>query len=201
MCPHASKGEIVWPDLESSYVDEFGRIDRAVYEIARQVWPAVVPAIRRTLRDLHAGQRVMIKAAALVSRKLNEDPEKLTNLHGYLYRTFIRLLNEEFEKEGKHAEFNRAVLAKNELEAQQSDAAIFEKILISQLLSRADAKTRIMFRLLLLGHTFEDIARQQNTQSNHLRSEWSKELRRLAALIEAETRETERNALKSRKRQ
>ena len=200
MCPHNSKSEVVWPDLDSSYVDEFGRIDRIVYEIARQVWPAVVPAIRRTLRDLHAGQRVMIKAAALVSRKLDDNPEKLENVHGYLYRTFIRLLNEEFATEGKHAEFNRAVLARNELEAQQSDAAIFDKILISQLLSRAGAKTRILFHLRLLGHTFEDIARQQNTQSNLLRSEWSKELRRLAEMIESETREAERQALNSRKR-
>lgn len=200
MRPQIPKAEIVWPDLNSSYIDEFGRIDRAVYEIARQVWPAVVPAIRRTLRDLPAGQSVMIKAAALVSRKLKENPEKFTNVHGYLYRTFIRLLNEEVEKEGKHAEFNREVAAKNELEAEQSDAAVFEKILIGQLLSRADPKTRKIFRLRLLGHTFEDIAKQQNTPSNLLRSEWSKEIRRLAAIIEAETREAERQALKSRKR-
>lgn len=200
MPPHNFKPEIVWPDLNSSYIDEFGRIDRAVYEIARQVWPAVVPAIRRTLRDLHAGQRVMIKASALVSRKLMENPEKLTNIHGYLYRTFIRLLNEEAEKEGKHAEINREVLAKNELEAEQSDAAVCEKILIGQLLSRADPRTRKIFRLRLLGHTFEDIAKQQNTQSNQLRSEWSKEIRRLAAIIDAETREAERQALNSRPR-
>jgi DNA-directed RNA polymerase specialized sigma24 family protein len=197
MCPHA-KAEIVWPELDSSYVDEFGLIDGAIYEIAREVWPAVVPSILRTLRDLQAGQTTMMKAAALVSRKLNENPEKITNVHGYLYRTFIRLLNYEIEKEGKHAEFDRVLSEKNQLEAAQLDEALFEKILVSQLLARIDSKTRIMLQLRMLGYTFEEIAREQDKQSNHLRSEWSKVIRRLAAIIESEMREAERQASKPR---
>jgi len=52
----------------------------------------------------------------------------------------------------------------------------------------------------MLGHTFEEIASAQNMQSNHLRSEWSKEIRRLAALIELETRESERQVLQHKQR-
>lgn len=198
MCPHILQPEVTWPDLESSYIDEFGLIDRAVYDISRQVWPAVMPYIRRTVRDLQAGQIVMMKAAALVSRKVNESPQEITNVHGYLYRTFIHLLSKEVEKQGKHAERNLAMLAKNEASAEESDEAIYEKILIHQLLARADSQTRKIFELRTLGHTFEEIASAQKMQSNHLRSEWSKEIRRLASLIESETRESERQVLEHR---
>jgi DNA-directed RNA polymerase specialized sigma24 family protein len=172
--------EITWPDLDSSYTDEFGRIDRTIYEIARKIWPLVVPSILRLLRDLQAGQAVMMKAAALVSRKLSEDPQKITNLHGYLYRTFIHLLKEKAEKEGRHAELNRAMLLKSEASAKRSDEAIYEIILIHQLLKRADPDTRAALELRLIGHTFEEIAKWRGMNSNHLRSEWSKEIRRLA---------------------
>ncbi len=183
MPPHISKSEIVWPDLDSSYVDEFGFIDRAVYDMARELWPRAVPSILRTVRDLHAGQTLMLKAAALVSRKLSENPEQIANVHGYLYRTFIRLLNDEVAKEGKHAEFNQVLLTRNEARGKQTDSGIFNRILISQILPRVDPRTRILFRLRILGHTFEEIAKRQNRQSNHVRSEWSKLIRRLAAVI------------------
>src|SRR5690349_24988583 len=133
MSPHVLEPEVTWPHLESSYVDEFGLIDRAVYEVGRNIWPAVVPYIRRTVRDLQAGQIVMMKAAALVSRKVNENPQQITSVHGYLYRTFIHLLTKEVETEGKHAELNLAMLLKNGA-GEESDASIYEKILIHQLL-------------------------------------------------------------------
>ena len=201
MSPHAPEPEVTWPDLDSSYVDEFGRIDRTVYEIARKAWPAVVPSVLRTLRDLQAGQTVMLKAAALVSRKLSEDPEKMTSVHGYLYRTFIHLLREEVEKEGKHAELNRVSLAKDEAAAEPSDELIYQRILIHQILERADPKTRKVFQLRMLGHTFEEIALELGFQSNHLRSLFSKEIHRLAGVIESETRESERRVLGQRRKQ
>ncbi len=201
MSSRVCRPEITWPDLDSSYTDEFGRIDRTIYETARNIWPVVVPSILRLLRDLQTGQAVMMKAAALVSRKVTEDPQKITNLHGYLYRTFIHLLKEEAEKEGRHAELNHAVLLKSEASAKQSDEAIYEIILIHQLLERADPETRAVLELRLIGHTFEEIARQRTMSSNHLRSEWSKKIRRLAAVIESETREAERKVLQHRHRQ
>lgn len=200
MSPHAAKPEIVWPDLDSSYVDEFGFINRTVYEIARNVWPAVVPSILRTLRDLHVGQTVMMKAAALVSRKLGEDAQKITSVHGYLYRTFIHLLSEEAQKEGKHAELNRTMLTTSDVSSRQSEEAAYEIVLIHQILERTDPETRKVFELRLLGYTFEEIAAQQGMRSNHLRSEWSKTIRRIAAAIESETRASERRLLRERPR-
>jgi hypothetical protein len=86
MPPHPQP-EILWPALGSSYLDEFGFIDQTVYDVARNVWPRAALSVARTLRDSQVGQRIMMKAAALVSRKLKEDPERITNLHGYLYKT------------------------------------------------------------------------------------------------------------------
>ena len=194
MCPHVLEPEVTWPELESSYVDEFGLIDREVYDVSRHVWPAVVPYIRRTLRDLQAGQIVMMKAAALVSRKVNENPQQISSVHGYLYRTFIHLLTKEVETEGKHAELNLSMLLKNGT-GEESDSSIYQKILIHQLLERADPETRRIFELRTLGHSFEEIAKNDDVQSNRLRSEWSKKVRHLAASIESETRESERQIL------
>ena len=191
MCPHVLETDITWPDLESSYIDEFGLIDHTVYKISRHVWPAVVPYIRRSLRDLAAGQILMMKAVALVSRKVNEDPQQITSVHGYLYRTFIHLLTSEVKKLGKHAELDLTVLLKTEAGKEVGDEAIYEKILIHQLLERADPETRLIFELRMLGHSFEEIAASRNVQSNRLRSEWSKKMRLLASLIESETRESE----------
>lgn len=200
MSPHTTKPEIVWPDLDSAYVDAFGPIDLAVYDIARHIWPAVTPSILRTLRDLHAGQTIMMKAVALVSRKLSEDPQRITSVHGYLYRTFMRLLREEVETEGKHAELNRSMLVSNESNAKQSDKGIYEVILIHQIMDRADPWTREVFQLRLLGHTYEEIAERFGMKSNYLRSEWSKELRRLVKVIAAATREYERKVSRQKRR-
>jgi len=200
MSPHGSKPEIAWPDLDASYVDAFGPIDVAVYDIARNIWPAVTSSVLRTLRDLHAGQTIMMKAVALVSRKLGEDPQRITSVHGYLYRTFMRLLREEAETEGKHAELNRTLLVSNEANPKQSDSAVYEVILIHQILERADAWTREVFQLRLLGHTYEEIAARFGMKSNHVRSEASKELRRLVKVIAAETREYERRVSRQKGR-
>jgi len=90
------------------------------------------------------------------------------------------LLKEKAEKEGRHAELNRAMWLKSEASAKQSDEAIYEIILIHQLLKRTDPDTRTALELRLIGHTFEEIAKWRGMNSNHLRSEWSKEVRRLA---------------------
>lgn len=198
MSSHVTKSEITWPDLDSSYVDEFGFIDQAVYEVARKVWPAVVPSILRSLRDLHAGQTVMLKAAALVSRKLGDDSVSISNLYGYLYRTFSRALRDEAEKEGKHAELNQVMLERDDVDYKQSDQSIHKRILIHQILERADPDTRSIFELLLLGHTLEEIAKTRGMASNRLRKNWSQEIRRLTAAINAEMREAERKALNYR---
>jgi DNA-directed RNA polymerase specialized sigma24 family protein len=198
MPPHPLKPEILWPDLGSSYVDEFGFIDQTVYEVARNVWPRVALSVARTLRDSQAGQRIMMKAAALVSRKLKEDPERITNLHGYLYKTFVRSLREELEREGRHAELGRASLVKNDVSRSQSDEALFQKILVHQILKRTDPRMRRIFELLLLGYSLEEIAKAQGTAANHLRSYWSREIRRLRTAIEAEVRRAELKVKPSR---
>ena len=200
MSPHANKPEIAWPNLDESYVDAFGPIDVAVYDVARNIWPAVIPSILGTLRDMHAGQTIMMKAVALVSRKLGEDPQRITSVHGYLYRTFMRLLREEAETEGKHAELNRTMLVGAEANTKQSDSAVYEVILIHQILDRADAWTREVFQLRLLGHTYEEIAAHFGMKSNHVRSEASKELRRLVKVIAAETRAYERKVSRRKSR-
>jgi hypothetical protein len=69
------------PELDEGYTDEFGPIDAAVYAAARALWPRARNHANAMLRDEGAGQRLLFKAAAAVSR---QDLAKLDDLNAYL---------------------------------------------------------------------------------------------------------------------
>lgn len=184
----------LWPELEDSYVDEFGPIDRAVYEIAPRLWPIAVALILRTIQDVSAGHRLMMKAVALVSRKVQEQPERMTSLHGYLFRTFSHLVSEELEKETKHGQLGLAH-TQARAAAKRSDSDVFSAILLQEVLSRADEWTREVAEMRVLGHTFDEIGRKYGMEGNYVRSKWSKGIARLAETIKMETEAAERKIL------
>src|SRR5687768_10774554 len=95
-----------WPKINEGYVDEFGFVDPDVHKLAGMVWPIAESLSLRAIQDSQAGQRLLVKTAALVTRKFAEHPERMTNLKGYILKTFCRLLSAETEKISKHAQLN-----------------------------------------------------------------------------------------------
>jgi DNA-directed RNA polymerase specialized sigma24 family protein len=186
--PHANP----WPEVQGAYLDEFGPIDPKVYTYATSLWPAVEPLVLRTIRDEHHGQRLMIKAVALVSRKLAEQPGRLTNLKSYLSQTFRRLLFEEFEKQTNHAERDAEVFALTTAIPDSPEDEINKLILVHEILDRADSWTREVFHFLILGHTLDEIGSHYHMKGNFVRSRLSKRVKKLADQIRKETRAAER---------
>jgi DNA-directed RNA polymerase specialized sigma24 family protein len=198
--PQRSSPEMPWPILEDSYVDEFGPIDPNVYSLAAGLWPLATRAILRTIQDLQVGQKLMVKAVAIVSRKLDEQPEKLTNPQAYLFRVFSNLVSEEREKTAKHGQLDMGLLVPSVgLAADSSESVLCRTILVHEILRRADPWTREVFELCILGHTFQEIGRKYGMRANHVRSKWSKQIAKLTDRIQAETKAAEKAALQRRR--
>jgi DNA-directed RNA polymerase specialized sigma24 family protein len=182
-----SDTSITWPDIESSYEDEFGRISADVNKAARELWPQAQKFSLLTIRDAHAGMRLMMKAAAKVSRRKAEFPaEEIHDLKGYLFKVFKNIVFSELEKEAGHRKF-AAVLEHKALDrAEDLTQELERKILIDELIQRMDPQTRSVFELLVLGYTFEEIATRTNGKANVLRSRFSKRVRSLSQRIRQE---------------
>ena len=185
-----SDTSISWPNIDSSYEDEFGSISADVNKAARELWPRAQKFALLTLRDGHAGMRLMMKAAAKVSKRKAEFPgEEIHDLKGYLYKVFKNIVFSELEKEAGHREF-AAVLEQKALDSTEALTQELErKILIDELVQRMDPQTRSVFELLVLGYTFEEIARLTNGKANVLRSRFSKRIRSLSQRIGQEVEE------------
>src|SRR5687768_1573975 len=110
----------VWPQLANAYLDEFGPIDPIVHEAAGRQWPKVEVQLRRAQIPPEDGQTLMLKAVALVTRAKSQRAEEFTNIDGYLWKTFHRLLLEELEKRALHSKLDAQFAAQFAFEAQRS---------------------------------------------------------------------------------
>ena len=81
-----------------SFTDEFGEIDRDVYAAADALWPQAERYALQTIRDAAAGQRLLMKACALITRRRNEMAGEIANLRtGALSPLTIAVLRSELE--------------------------------------------------------------------------------------------------------
>lgn len=175
-----------WPPIEDGYEDEFGRVDPDVYEAAGELWRRRGESFAvSTLRDESAGQRLMLKAAALVTRRRAAPGAEVENLRAYLYQTYKHLVLAELEKESGHRRRESEAFGDGAAPTPEADPPvdIERHILVQQLMRRMDGWTREVFELLTLGYSFEMIARLKNKKSNVIRSKFNKQLKRLMADI------------------
>ena len=93
---------LLWPSLDEGYTDEFGEIRPEVYLAAGELWPQAESFINSKLHDVAAGMRLMFKAAASVSRKLQEEPDQIRDLKAYLWTSFKREIYAAAEKENRY---------------------------------------------------------------------------------------------------
>jgi DNA-directed RNA polymerase specialized sigma24 family protein len=177
--------EMAWPPLESGYTDEFGWIDSEVYRVAGALWPFAENLARLRLHDSAAGQRLLLKAAAHVSRVFVERRQFIRNLRAYLFVTYKRLILEELEASTRRIDvFNSVEPARRIKEEQKAISDDMErKILVQELVQRMDDDMRNIFEFLTLGFTFEEIAERQQTKANILRSRFNRGLKRLIKQI------------------
>lgn len=187
-----------WPSIGSAYVDEFGPIEREVYQAAGELWPQAERYSISVLQDGPAGQRILHNAAAIVSRIYLERSGRINNLKAYLYQTFKRLVLAQLEKESGHRKLEAAMLSRTTEEAESLTTDIDRKILVQQIMQRMDRQMREIFELLVLGHTFEEIGQHLNRSAHSIRTAYNRRLNRLIMQIKAETLAAENKPLDSK---
>jgi DNA-directed RNA polymerase specialized sigma24 family protein len=122
--------------------------------------------------------RLMLKAAATVSRKRREQPDQIRDLKAYLWTTFKHFISDEVEKESRYQPL--------EFERQPENGAIgpsespYDQILIEEVMAQMDSWTRKVFELRVLGYQFEDIAQMFKMRPDLLRSKFHKEIKKLS---------------------
>lgn len=171
-----------WPKLDEGYADEFGVIEVEVYRVAGELWPQAAARLNAGLCDHATGLRLMLKAAALVTRVRREQPDHIHNLPAYLRSAFERLVQAEQRKSQQQAQLEQSL---ETAELRATAATLHNQILVEQLLSRVSEDMRLVFELQLLGYKFEEIARLLNTRPNRLRSRFHKEIKKLRRLLDS----------------
>lgn len=175
----------IWPTLETAYTDEFGDIDPEVYAAAGRLWRQGERYALSALGDASTGLRLMLKAAAIVSRRRTLPDDHITNLSAYLFQTYKHLVLAELEKENGHRQ--REKDRQTEIEAISVSLAedVDRKILIQQIIRRMDEWMREVFELLTLGHSFEEIGKLRGQNAHALRTKFNRHLKRLTKQIQS----------------
>jgi len=166
-------------EVATPYVDEWGAIAPEVHLAAMAVREQAEIFARMTLRNEDAGHTLLAKASAIVTQALENHPGGITNLTAYLFQTYKRLAMAELEKEKSR----ERILAERADEIAQNgragSAEMDQQILIEELRKRMDERTRQVFDLLVLGHTFEEIGPMLGKSSRAVRNNYYDHIERL----------------------
>lgn len=172
-----------WPPLEEAYTDEFGLIQHEVYRAAGELWPQAERLARAQLGDEAAGLQLMLKAAAIISRKRVEQPDLIHDLKNYLFQTFKRLVLAELKKETGHRQ--RELEHATDITPDDPTEKIEREILIQQICQRMDKWTRTVFELLNLGYDYNDIARMLGMRAKSIRNRYNKQYKKIKQQLDA----------------
>lgn len=164
---------------EICWTDQYGTIAGEVYEAAQHRWPQMENFARHTLGDLQTAQQLLMKACALVTRSLTNEPEHITHLAAYLEVTWKRLVLAELEKERNHQQ-RQAEIAQDLLRLPSDTVQeIEQQILVQEVVARMDDWTRTVFEYQVLGHSFEEMSQTLGQSAHVIRTKFSKKLKKL----------------------
>ena len=170
----------------TQFTDEFGKIDGEVYDIAVTLLPRAESYAQRTLGDAAAGQRLLMNACALVTRR-RQTGEELSNLTGYLYRTWQRLLLAELEKANGHRRLETDLAAAS---PRHTTEDLDRRILLQQIIGQMDDWTRRVFEYLALDFTYDQIAAELSGNGHAIRMKYDRKLQALAQRLNAKKGES-----------
>ena len=170
----ADSTQISWPSLDAPYVDEFGCIDQDIYQAAGELWRNWAAAFAiATLGDEASGELALKKVCAKITEKRAAGAIKIERLKAYIQTAF------KYEVLAQLKRVRSASVDTVEELVAEVDVDIDQKILVEQIMTRMDRENRRIAQLLILGYSFEEIAKQDGTASNILRSKYSKQLTKI----------------------
>ena len=167
------------PEVATAYQDEWGAVTYEVYQAAESLREQAESYARAALGAEADGRTLLAKAAATVTRALEDRHEPIASLEAYLFQTYKRMVAAEAEKERARSR----ILAERARDASQNghdaSAELDQYILIEQLRMRMNQRTRAVFDLLALGHTFEEIGSKLGKSSRAIRNNYYEQVARL----------------------
>ena len=165
--------QVPWPALDAPYVDEFGPIDKDVHKAAGELWRWAAAYAIATLGDEASGQLALKKVCAKITEKRAAGAIQIVKLNAYIQTAF----KHEVLAQLKHNRSTNVALSDEPI--TDYDLDIDQKILVEQILLRMNPEDRRITELLILGYSFEEIARKDRKRSNVIRSRHSKLLKRI----------------------
>ena len=167
------------PEIATAYQDEWGAVAPEVYQAAESLREQAESYARMALGAEADGLTLLAKAAATVTRALEDRHEQIASLEAYLFQTYKHMVLAEAEK----ARARERILAERAGNASQNghdaSAELEQYILIEQLRKRMNQRTRMVFDLLALGHTFEEIGSMMGMSSRAVRNNYYDQVARL----------------------
>ena len=169
----------------TQFTDEFGAIDCEVYDDAVALLPRIESYAQRTIGDAAAGQRLLMKASALVTRR-RQAGDEFANLTGYLYRTWQRLLLAELEKANGHRRLEADLAAAHAAESpRHTSEDLDRRILLQQIIQHMDDWMRRVFEYLALDFTYDQIGAELGGNGHAIRMKYDRKLQALAQRLNA----------------
>lgn len=166
--------------VDFEYEDEFGKIHPHILSVAEAIWRKSGDFFSKIIQDPHQCLKILMRAAALVSRKYNAGETEIKNPTSYLYTTFRHLILAEVSRRKRHCELEAEVGMKQiETEICGADEQIYQKILVNQLRARMDDWMRAVFDLQTIGYQYKDLIPKYGSSENIIRSRYSKNLLKL----------------------
>jgi len=167
------------PEIATAYMDEWGVVAPEVHQAAIALRKRAESYAQAILHNEDAGYTLLVKAAAIVTRALEDHPGRITNLQTYLFQTYRWQVLAEFEKE-KSRERILVEHADEIAPGVQGDSADPDQhILIQELRKLMNQRTRLVFDLLTLGHTFEEIGLMLGKSGRAVRNHYYHQIARL----------------------
>ncbi|MGH9753708.1 MAG: RNA polymerase sigma factor [Blastocatellia bacterium] len=167
------------PEIATAYLDEWGAVTPEVHQAAASLREQAEKYARATLRNEDAGDALMARAAAMVTSVLEDRHEHIANLQAYLFQTYKRLVLAELEKEKTRERILAERVGEVSRNGHNVSAEMDQYILIKQLRMRMNQRTRMVFDLLTLGHTFEEIGSMMGKSSRAIRNNYYEQVARL----------------------
>lgn len=167
-----------------------------VFEVARSLLPAAEALARRFRLDPDTAREAMMEAAKRVlelqqTERGEANPPKVRNLPAYLFTVYRNLMIAELRRQAKELTISDESVMPVVGMTADAVRSVENKILLSEIVQRMNAKSRAIFSYLVLGYSYKEIARRFEEDKGirvtaaTLRSEFSKAIARVTRELEA----------------
>lgn len=182
-----------WESLSQDYKDAYGTLNASVYEAAGLIWPAALTFAKKRDSDASAARGALMASIAGTSKVISSG-EIIHDLKSYLLKSYKRRLSRETKdsRPGPYRVESLDEATHIKLTDLDIPAQIERTILLKEIVGRMDLDTRRIYEMLILGYTYEEIAKtghfkSKSMKANALRSRFNKRIKKIAAALNADS--------------